>query len=69
MPPMVNALTGLCLWNGDDPDAVGHHDVLALADDSKASRLQGPHGILMIDVGDLGHVLRGDLDFAHHRAL
>jgi hypothetical protein len=33
--------------NSDDPDTVGHHDVLALPGDPKARLLQSPDGLLM----------------------
>ena len=54
--------------NGDDPDIVGHHDVLALSNDSKACLLQGSDGVLMVDARNARHVLRGDLNFANDRA-
>lgn len=61
---------GIVSRNGDDPDAVGHHDVLALPDDSEVGLPQGSDGIRMVDARNLWNVLveGGDLDFAHHRA-
>jgi hypothetical protein len=56
---------GIVSRNGDDPDAVGHHDVLALPDDTKAGFLKGPDGVLMVDARNARPVLRGDLDFAN----
>lgn len=51
-----------------DGSCVGHHDVLAVARYPKASFLQGPYGVMVIDAGDLGHVLR-DVDFAYDSPL
>jgi hypothetical protein len=46
---------GVVSWDGYNPDAVSHYDVLTLAGDSKAGLLQDSDGILMIDAGDLRH--------------
>ena len=35
--------------NRDDPDIVGHDDVLALPGDPKARLLQSAYGVLMVD--------------------
>lgn len=48
---------------------MAHDDMLALPDDSKAYLLQSAHRILVVDAGDSRHVLRGDLNLAHHGAL
>ena len=39
--------------DGKDPHAIAHHDMLALADNSKADLLQGANGILVVDAGEL----------------
>ena len=60
---------GIVPGNGDDPNTVGHHDVLALSSDPKARFLQSPDGVLMVDTRNARHVLRSDLDFADDRTL
>jgi hypothetical protein len=40
--------------DGEDAGAVRHNDVLPLANDRKASLLEGTHGIEVIDTGDFG---------------
>lgn len=42
-------------WDGDDPDAIAHDDMLTLPDGPKASLLKGPHGVLMVDACDSRH--------------
>lgn len=64
IPPIVYALMGLWTGNREDSHAIGHDHVLALAQHTKASLLECPDGILMIDARDLGHALR-DVDFAY----
>jgi hypothetical protein len=39
----------------EDADAVRHNDVLTLTNDPKASFLQGPHRIKVVDAGNLRH--------------
>ena len=60
---------GIVPGNGDDPNTVGHHDVLALSRDPKSRLLQSPDGVLMVDTRNARHVLRGDLHFADDRSL
>ena len=55
---------GIVPGNGDDPNTVGHHDVLALPGDPKARLLQSPDGVLMVDTRNARHVLRADVHFA-----
>src|SRR5262245_48038183 len=56
---------GVVPRNGYDPHVVGHHDVLAVSDDTKTGFLKGPDGVLMVDARNTGHALRSDLDFAN----
>ncbi len=62
-------IDGVVPGNGDDPDTVGHHDVLALPGDAEARFLQSPHRILMGDTRNARHVLRSDLNFADDRSV
>ena len=55
--------------NRDDPDTIGHHDVLALPGNAKARLLQSSYGVLMVDASNSWHVLRSDFDLADDRAL
>ena len=41
--------------DGEYAAPVGHHDMLALANDSKASLLQRPHGVEVRYVGQFTH--------------
>jgi hypothetical protein len=41
--------------NCHNANAVRHHDMLALAHDAKTRLLQSPHGIEVIDAGNLWH--------------
>ena len=60
---------GIVPGNGDDPNTVGHHNLLALPGDPKAHFLQSSDGVLMVDTRDARHVLRSDLHFADDRSL
>ena len=40
--------------DGENPDAVGHDNVLALSGNSKSRLLERPHRIQVIDAWDLG---------------
>src|SRR2546426_8866678 len=60
---------GVVSGDRDDPNAVGHHDVLALPNDPKARLLQSAYSVLMVDARYSRHVLWGDLNFADDRAL
>ena len=46
---------GIVAGDGQNTDAVGHDDVLALAGDTKTSFLQGTNGIEVVDAGQLTH--------------
>jgi hypothetical protein len=37
--------------NGEEAYAIGHHNMLALSNNTKACLLKRPHGVLMIDAG------------------
>ena len=49
------ALTGLCLWDRQHADAVGHHNVLALAQNAEAGFFQSPHCMQMVSARNLRH--------------
>ena len=51
--------------NSQDPLAVRHHDVLALARDPEPCLLEGPHRIKVIDARNLGQELHRYLDFSN----
>ena len=56
IPPLVNALIGLCRGtHGDLASTVAHDDVLALPDDSKSDLLQRTHRVLVVDSEHTGH--------------
>ncbi len=42
-------------WNSNNANPVGHHDVLALANDAKIGFLKGLDRIEMVDAGDFRH--------------
>ena len=39
-------------WDGEDPAAIGHDDVLALAHDLEAGALESANRSLVVDAGD-----------------
>jgi hypothetical protein len=49
---------GIVPGDGEDPNTVGHHDVLPLSSDPKACLLQGADGVLMVDTRNARHVLQ-----------
>ena len=48
-------VNGIVAGDGQNTDAVGHDDVLALAGDTKISFLQGTNGIEVVDARPLAH--------------
>lgn len=54
-------------WDGEDPCAVCHDDVLALAGHAETSFPERSHGIKMVHAGELRHG-SSDLDLANIRA-
>lgn len=56
---------GIVPRNGEDPRAVGHNDVLALADNDEADFLERADRVEVVDAVDLGQELNGHVDFAN----
>ena len=50
-----DGIDGVVRWNGNFADAVGHDDMLTLAQNSEACLLQGPNSLGMINTGQLSH--------------
>ncbi len=42
-------------WDCDDAEPVGHHDVLAFANDVQPSFLEGSNGMKVVDAWELRH--------------
>lgn len=65
MPPIVKALTGLCLGivMSRTPSVITN--VFPLPHDPEASLLKRPYGVLVIDSWNPRHALRSDLDLTH----
>jgi len=55
--------------NGDDPHAIGHHNVLALAGDTKSRLLQRPNRVEVANAWDLRHGSDRNLDLSDLRTL
>ena len=56
IPAMVLGVYGIVAWNGKNPNAVGHHHMLAaFADDAKTGPSQGANGAAVVDARNLGH--------------
>lgn len=50
-----NGVDGVRAWDGENSDAVGHDDVLALAHDAKPGLFESENGSLVVDPGNTGH--------------
>jgi hypothetical protein len=55
---------GVMAWDGEDPNAVGHDDVLALSKDSEPGSFESPHSLEVRDARIFPKTLDLDLDLA-----